>query len=124
LTSSIHPQTIKRILKDINASVECGQSMTNARHKEMKDLRNMVSMAIMNEAYAKFKPPQMIGNFDATQFIISGSNEEMFVTIKKETNDISECLPFTIVEDSKFSQAVKWMMLCYANGNLCDDIFF
>jgi hypothetical protein len=30
LTPSIHPQTINRILKDINASVECGKSMTNA----------------------------------------------------------------------------------------------
>jgi hypothetical protein len=58
-------------------------------HKEMKDLRNMVAMAIMNEAYAKFKLPQMIENFDATQFIISGSNEDMFVTIKIDTNDIS-----------------------------------
>jgi len=46
-------------------------------------------VSIMNEAYAKFKRPQMIGNFDATQFIICGSNEKMFVTIKKETNDIS-----------------------------------
>jgi hypothetical protein len=123
LTSSIHPQTIKRILKDIKASVECGQSMTNARHKEMKDIRNMVSMAIMNEAYAKFKPPQMIGNFDATQFIISGTSEEMFVTIKNETNNNPDCLPLTVVEDSKLSQAVKWMMLCNANGNLCDDVF-
>jgi len=43
-------------------------------------------MAVMNDAYAKFKAPQMIGNFDATQFIMSGSNEEMLVTVKKESD--------------------------------------
>jgi len=123
LTSSVHHQTMGRIFKRIKATAENGQTMTNARHKEMKDIRNMVSMAVMNEAYAKFKAPQMIGNFDATQFIMSGSNEEMLVTVKKEQSNGDECLPLTTVEESKLSQAVKWVMLCNANGNLGDDVF-
>jgi hypothetical protein len=93
-----------RIFKRIKATAENGQTMTNARHKEMKDIRNMVSMAVMNDAYAKFKAPQMIGNFDATQFIMSGSNEEMLVTVKKEQSNGDECLPLTTVEESKLSQ--------------------
>ena len=50
--------------------------MTNARLKEMNEIRNMVSMVVMNDAYAKCKAPQMMGNFDATQIIMSGSNED------------------------------------------------
>jgi hypothetical protein len=124
LTSTIHPQTVAKILVNLNATVEKGQVMSNARHKEMKDIRNMVSMAVMNEAYAKFKPPQLIGNFDGTQFIMSGTNEELLVTIKGKTStDNYDHLPLTIVQDSKLSQAVKWIMLGNANGNLSEDIF-
>jgi hypothetical protein len=124
LTSSVHPQTMKQILRNVKATVEKGQSMTNARHKESKDIRNMVSMAVMNEAYAKFKAPQMIGNYDATQFILSGTCEELLVTIKEDNyNMYKQDVPLSKVEDSKLCQAVKWMMLCNANGNLCNDVF-
>jgi len=88
----------------------------------------MVTMAVMNEAYSFNKPPQLIGNFDATQFILTGNSEELLVTIKKNhPDDIIdgdvENQPLSSVADTKLSQAVKWMMLANANGNLSVDVF-
>jgi len=110
--------------------MEKGQTTTKARFRKRKDIRNMVTMAIMNEAYSFNKPPQLIGNFDATQFIITGNSEELFVTIKKSNmDDITdieiENQPLSSVTDAKLSQAVKWMMLANANanGNLSVDVF-
>jgi hypothetical protein len=123
LTSTVHRVTISKILSNVNASFEKGQTMTKARFRERKDTRNFVSMAAMNEVLAKDKPPQLIGNFDATQFVISNKNSELLVTIKNEnSNDESE-FPLTNVEEVMLNQAVKWMMLCNANGNLADDVF-
>ena len=110
--------------------MEKGQTTTKARFRKRKDIRNMVTMAIMNEAYSFNKPPQLIGNFDATQFIITGNSEELFVTIKKSNmDDITdieiENQPLSSVTDAKLSHAVKWMMLANANanGNLSVDVF-
>ncbi len=123
MSSTLHRQTISKILKTAEASFEKGQTMSRARYREAKDIRNMFSMAVMNEALAKDKPPILIGNFDATQFIITDRNEEMLVTIKKKVNsddDKEDGEPLTIVEDSSLAHAVKWIMLCNANGNLAD----
>jgi predicted nucleic acid-binding protein len=46
--------------------------MTKARHREKMDIKNMVSVAIMNEAYAKKQASSNDRDFDATQLIISG----------------------------------------------------
>ena len=48
-------------------------------------------MAAMNEAFAKRKLPQMIGNYDATQFRLKEKNGEVLATIK-EVDD----LPLTL----------------------------
>ena len=58
LNSSIGTTTIKKVLNEIDVSFEKGQTITNARDREKKDIRNMLSMAVMNEALAKDKPPQ------------------------------------------------------------------
>jgi hypothetical protein len=46
----------------------------------------MISMAIMHEGLAKDLPPQMLGNFDATQFILTFKNNEMLITIKRKSH--------------------------------------
>lgn len=79
LNSNIDNKTITTVLKDIVTSIVKGQTITKARHREKMDIRNMVTMAVINVAYAKDKMPQMIGNFDATHFIISGINDEILL---------------------------------------------
>jgi hypothetical protein len=52
-------------------------------------------------AYRANSTPQMIENFDATQFILTASNGELLVTIKnKDTSDFKsgEDEPLTIVK--------------------------
>ncbi len=81
-------------------------------------------MAAMNEALSANKSKYLIGSFDATQFIISGKNEELLVTIKSNNDDeSSQVIPLTEIEISTLSQAVKWIMLCNANGQVADDVF-
>lgn len=126
-TSTIHPQTIEKVLKETNASTVKGQKTTKARARGRKDIRDMMSMAAKNEASARNKPPQMFGNFDATQYIISGKCEEPVITLKHKEEDnllyAQDENPVTTVEETQLSQAVKWVMLCDANGNLATDVF-
>ena len=84
MTSSVSYNTSTKILQEINATFEKGQTTTKARYREGKDIRNMVSMAAMNEAFAAGKPPHLIANFDATQFVVTEKNGELLVTIKKK----------------------------------------
>lgn len=126
LNVSVSKRTAKQMLKDMNATIEKGQKTTKARHRESKDIRNFAGMAIMNEACAKGKPPQMIGNYDATQFVVSVKNEELLITIKREHLDGSVDdgnLPLTSVDDSALSFGIKWMMTANAIGHLGDDVF-
>ena len=123
----MHSRTIKNVFKKMELTREKGQTITTARHREGKDIRNMVSMAAMNCALASGKPAIMIGNFDATQFIISGTNDELLVNWKPEDvdEDDNEARdePLTLVENSMLSHAIKWFMLCNANGQLGKDVF-
>ena len=83
-------------------------------------------MASMNQAYAADKPPQLIGNYDATQFIVSEKNQELLVTIKRENIDGTSNdgdVPLTNVEDSTLDFGVKWMMIANALGHLGEDVF-
>jgi hypothetical protein len=111
--------TAWRFAKAVKISKEQGQATTTARYREGKDIRNFLSMAAMNEAFSKNKLPQMIGNFDSTQFIISNKNKQLCITIKNNNDDD----PVTNVEDANLDQAIKWFMICNANGNLGPDVF-
>jgi hypothetical protein len=126
LNVTVWKNTCDKIFDDIDASAEIGQTTTKARYRESKDIRNFVSMGVMNEAYALYKPPQMIGNYDATQFVVSLKNQELLITIKREYLNGS-CddgnLPLTNVEDSPLDFGIKWMMTANAIGHLGMDVF-
>jgi hypothetical protein len=51
--TSIGRTAIKTLLDNINVSFEQGQTITQARHRERKDIRNFVSIAALNEALVK-----------------------------------------------------------------------
>lgn len=126
LLVTVSKKTADKLLIELNASKEKGQTTTKARHRESRDIRNFISMATMNQAYASDKPPHMIGNYDATQFIVSVKNEELLITIKKEHLDGSRDdgdVPLTNVEDSALDFGVKWMMMGNALGHLGVSIF-
>ena len=60
----------------------------------------------------------MIGNFDATQFIVSEKNNELLASVKRENDE-----PLTLAENSTLDQGVKWFMLCNAAGYIGKDAF-
>lgn len=79
--------------------MEIGQTITKARFREKRGIRNMVLMTIMNEAVLG-KHSHPISNFDATQFIMTDNSREVLVTIKKNADDcVSESLG-TAIDDS------------------------
>jgi hypothetical protein len=121
LADQISSSTVKRFIEKSALKKEKGQTISKARLRE-SNVRNMISMAVLNEASASNKPPQLVGNFDATQFIVTDTNQELLVTIKMN-DDTSENEPLTLVEDSTLSRGIKWMMLCNANGNLGKSVF-
>lgn len=71
LNTSIRRRTVKREAQNSTISFEKGQTTTEARARENRDIRNMVSVAAANYAFAKDNPPNLIANFNATLFEIS-----------------------------------------------------
>ena len=118
LNTSISQRTIDRVIESVHVSFEQGQTTTEARAREKRDFRNMVSMAAANYAFAKDKSYHLIVNFDATQYIISEKNNEVVATVK-----LKNSAPTTTTETSTLDQCVKWMMICNAAGIIGTDVF-
>lgn len=98
-----------------------GQTTTTARDREKRDIRNNLSMACMNEAYAKDKLPHLIGNTDACQFTVSLEDNEVKAFIHDHPEE--DGTPVTSVNDAPLNQAVKWTLCCNGNGNVGSDVF-
>lgn len=77
-------------------------------------------MAAANYAFAMDKPADLIGNYDATQFIVSNRNNELLARVADPDEDIEV---LTLRESSTLDQAVKWLMLCNAAGKTGQDVF-
>jgi hypothetical protein len=77
INSIIDRKTTLKILSECEIEFNSGQTTSVARDREAKDIRNMLSIAAMNEAFGKDKSPQMIGNFDGTLFKVDFINMEL-----------------------------------------------
>jgi hypothetical protein len=118
LNVTVSDSTIRNIIQESKITLEIGQTTTEARNREKHDLRNMVSMAAVNHAFAFEKSPYMIGNFDATQFVATEKNEEKLAVIKSNSDG-----PLTLTETQTLDQAIKWYMICNAAGIIGEDVF-
>ena len=117
--SFLHPDTVTSILDRIpNFMFERGQTTTEPRRREGRDIRNYVTTAVMNECYAKNKPPHMLGNMDFTTFGVQYVNSELLATIKEEGDD-----PVTYCESSTLGLFIKWLYLLTAAGTVAPDVF-
>lgn len=87
------PHTIQSIKDSIPHAVEeKGQTMTKARARESYDVRNFVTMAVMNECFAKGKHPQMIANCDASTFKVEFTHNEPVIAAHEKG-----CRPASVV---------------------------
>jgi hypothetical protein len=119
VANSLDRRTVDRILNDIpQFCIQPGQTTTKARQREAKDIRNFVTTGVMNECYAKDKPPHLLGNMDATQFGVQFVNNQLLVSIKGEKDD-----PLTFAEDSTLGLFIKWIYLLNASGYTGESVF-
>jgi hypothetical protein len=118
LNFKISHHTIKKHREEMNISFEQGQTTTNARERETLDIRNFVSQAALNEAFAKNLNPLMISNVDATSYGVSDNSIELLATVKEDGDK-----PLTQVGNEKFDIGIKWFAIMNANGNLGKNVF-
>lgn len=81
---SVSRTTILNIKRAIDLGEKHGQFKTHARVVAENDPRNAYSMTVMAHAFSEQLDPQMIFNWDATQFIISAEGTNVMVYVKDE----------------------------------------
>ena len=68
-SAELDPRTVKKLLKEeLAIKVRKPQGITNARRVACCDSRMTFSMWIMTAAFSEGLHPQMVWNWDATQF--------------------------------------------------------
>lgn len=98
--------------KKLNSIKEKGQKTTNARRDASLDVRNFISMAIMNAVETENLSHHCIGNLDATQFILKYTDQQKLISIDK----LNIHSPTTRTEESTLDLLVKQIFLVNAAG--------
>jgi transposase len=114
--------TFLALLDELDIHLETGQSTTVARANARRDVRNFLSMIAMNYACSEGLPMYLVGNMDATHFIVSNKNGEVLARLGKFHDD-EENQATTHAETTNLNQGVKWMVVCDAAGHVSDNIF-
>jgi hypothetical protein len=87
LRKKVGKTCLKKALKAVGAKKRVAQQKTNARIIAESDPRNFISMFSFASAFSSDLPPEMIFNWDATQFEVGGDAKECKVWIVGEEND-------------------------------------
>jgi hypothetical protein len=103
--------TYQRLKRSIKATVRTVQLKTPARIVAEADPRNVYSMITMIKALCEFLDPNMIFNFDNTQYVIDKDSDDQYICIKVEGND-----PIVAPGTGKLGLAVKYYHFHNANG--------
>jgi hypothetical protein len=85
----VSKKTVTRLYKKLNIKGVKPQKKTNARIRNEYDLRNSYSMIAMVWAFAEFLDPNMMYNWDATQFAIEKDSVGDVLVIKGEDDHVS-----------------------------------
>ena len=144
LVSSAVEQTARRIARSMSASPSSkmlreqaarvgvrfltGQSTTQARWKEGRDIRNMATMAAINSVYGQV-PMEMLGNMDATTFAINWEEASVLATVRPlaprqpkasgpRTKDEIHKQPLTRKTSNVLGVFVKVFVLMAASGHV------
>lgn len=103
------------------------QHKTKARRVAEADVRNVLSMHCLVNAFCQTLKPNMIGNFDATQFVISQENADEGYYIKQERENDDEpppeARPLTAESTGLLSFAVKYYHVNNAAGFCSNPVF-
>jgi hypothetical protein len=96
------------------------QFKTHARIEAESDPRNAYSMHVMAAAFCEDLSPNLIFNWDATQYVVSYDPESKGVFIKSEKADDS---PLTAESSGGLNFAIKLYHFHNANGCCADPVF-
>jgi hypothetical protein len=106
-------QTIRRVKKAANLGEGKGQVKTSARIVAEGDPRNAYSMVCMASAFCQQLRPEMICNWDATQFVIQSDGDNTLLYVKDEDDEA----PLTMQGSGELGFAIKLYHLHNAYGN-------
>lgn len=105
--------TLKKYKQELKVHTVKPQMQSIARFKACSDPRMSYAMWIMLKACTSSLPPNLIWNWDATQFICKRSGSGKMVCVI-ENRDRSK--PVTKIGDDPLDIAIKWMHMGSANG--------
>jgi len=105
----ISKSSFDKYIKMMKITKEKGQTTTNARREAMFDVRNFISMAVMNASLSANLSHHCIGNIDATQFLLQFTDQQKLISIDK-------LLPTTKTQESTMNIFIKQFFLVNAAG--------
>jgi hypothetical protein len=105
----ISKSSVAKYSKMLNINKEKGQKTTNARRDAMFDVRNFISMAVMNASLSAELSHHCIGNIDATQFLVNFTDQQKLISIDKFS-------PTTKTQESTMDIFIKQFFLVNAVG--------
>ena len=105
----ISRSSVLKYSKILNITKEKGQVTTNARREAMFDVRNFISMAVMNASLCADLSYHCIGNIDATQFLLQFTDQQKLISIDK-------LLPTTKTQESTMDLFIKQFFIVNAAG--------
>ena len=115
VVTEISWHTIEKLRVTLNIDEGEGQITTNARSEAESDPRNAYSMYCMNKAFCIQLKPYMIGNWDATQFIVQSDGDTTLLFIKSEDRSVKQ-QPLTKVGSGDLGVGIKMYHFHNAHG--------
>lgn len=109
-------KTIKNYINKLEITKEKGQKTTMARRDASLDIRNFLSMAVMNHAYCSNLSSHCIGNMDSTQFLLKFTDQQKLISIDKLS-------PTTKTEESTLDLFIRQFFLVNAVGYTAPPLF-
>lgn len=116
-------RTIKSIKSLAGLELHTPQIVSKARMEACSDPRMLYSVWIMMNSLTKSLPPQLIWNWDATQFIVGQSDRDKKVYSVKLDDGSANRTPLGLVGDESLDIAIKWMFMGSAAGAAAPLVF-
>jgi hypothetical protein len=115
----VSKKTVTRLYKKMSIKGVKPQKKTNARIRNEYDLRNSYSMIAMVWAFAEFLDPNMMYNWDATQFAIEKDSVGDVLVIKGEDDHV----PPTIQSSGETGIAIKYIHFHNSAGDVAPAVY-
>ena len=100
------------------------EPVTNARHKAVNDIFNAISFAVMNQTIVPLCEPQLIINYDATQYQVGYHANELIECIVLRSEKYKKKKVFKDpLNQGITAYFIKWMCVINACGETSDIVF-